>query len=544
MAPTPVGDVAELAQRVDELEVRLRKLEERLGEPTATPAPIAAASATPTAPPLADVGRLIPLAGQALLILAGAYLLRALATSSLAPPWLGIALALAYAAFWMFRATRLASSNALAGTLYMTAAVLSLSPMLWETTVRLQLMRPNIAAAVLSGFVILSLALAWKQRIPAIAWLAATAGAATALALAFGTDDLLALCATLLAIAVTLEIAASQDLWLGPRDLVAFATDFAVLWLVYVYSGSRLPESYQPIPELLHWAIPATLCLLYAAGTSVRILSKKRDLTIFEILQVAVSFSLFIFAATRGMASKGPLGVVLTLSGVACYGVSLLRLAKQPHSRNLYAYSLFAFVLTLLGTAFFLPPTAVPLVWALAACGFAVFGAHAFHALGFLSAAVLASGIALDTFNVLLRDGTQVAVTPATVLALAAMIGSYVCLRGIPRTIAATMLAWVIAAWVASLLLSGLPAGADAAWRAEIRTMLLIAAAVVVAAVGRRWDRPELYWLAPGAMVIALYRLIAEDLPSGRSETFFLSLLFYGGALLLLSRFMRGWRHE
>jgi len=101
----------------------------------------------------------------------------------------------------------------------------------------------------------------------------------------------------------------------------------------------------------------------------------------------------------------------------------------------------------------------------------------------------------------------------------------------------------VTAAWLASVLLSALPASIDAAWRAEIRTILLIATAIVVAAAGRHWDRAELYWLAPGAMVIALYRFIAEDFPHGRPETLFLSLLFYGGALLLLSRFMRDWRH-
>ncbi len=517
MAPSQVGDVTELAQRVEQLEVRLRKLEERLGEVANSSAPAVEASATSLPQPLPDAGRLIPLAGQALLILAGAYLLRALATSSLAPSWVGIALALAYAAFWMFRATRLAPSNTLAATVYMTTAVLSLSPMLWETTVRFHLMRPSTTAAVLAGFVILSFSLSWKQRISATAWLAAAAGAVTALALAFGTDDLLALCAALLAIAFTLEIAASQDLWLGPRCLAAFAADFAVLWLVYVYSGSQLPESYQPIPGLWHWAIPAALCLLYAIGTSVRVLGRKRDVSIFEISQVTVSFSLFIFAATRGIAGKGALGVVLALSGVASYAVSFLLLNKP--TRNLYAYSLFAFVLVLLGTAFFLPPAGVPLVWALAASGFAVLGARehglaAFHALGFLTAAALASGVALQTFSVLLRDGTKVALTPASVLVLAAMIASYIRLRGIPRNIAATMLAWVLAAWVASLLLNAAPAGADAAWRAEIRTILLIATAVVAAAVGRRWERPELYWLAPGAMVIALYRLIAEDFPS------------------------------
>ena len=533
MTPGSVAGVAELAQRVDELEARLRKLEERLVEP-AVPVPVPVPQPA-TELPVPDAGRLIPLLGKALLILAGAYLLRALATSSFAPSWVGVALAIAYAIFWMFRATR---QETLPGAVYMTTAVLSLSPMLWEATVRLHLMPASIAAATLSGFAILSLVLSWKQPIPAIAWLAAAAGATTAIALAFGTDDLLPFCAALLTIAAALEVGASQDLWLGPRCLIAFAADFAVLWLVFVYSRKPIPESYPPIPEALRWAVPAALCVLYAAGATVRTLGRKREVAIFEIVQVAVSLGLFLFAATRGTF----LGVVLAICGAACYGAAFF-LTQQP--RNLYAYSSFAFVLTLLGTAFFLPPVAIPIVWALAACGFAVWGArgHEFHALGFLAAAGLASGVALQTFSVLLRDATQVALTPASLLVFAAMIACYVLLRGILRTLAATMLAWVTAAWLASLLLSALPVTMDAAWHAEIRTILLIATAIVVAAAGRHWDRAELYWLAPGAMVIALYRFIAEDFPHGRPETLFLSLLFYGGALLLLSRFMRDWRH-
>ena len=44
----------------------------------------------------------MPLLGKAMLVIAGAYLLRALTTSSLAPPGLVVMLALGYALFWLF----------------------------------------------------------------------------------------------------------------------------------------------------------------------------------------------------------------------------------------------------------------------------------------------------------------------------------------------------------------------------------------------------------------------------------------------------------
>lgn len=554
MAPRPEVGVAELAQRVEELEKRVWQLEDRLASGATAAPSMAEATALPQIAgdlDLQDAERLVPLLGKALLALAGAYLFRALTMSSLAPPWVGVTLALAYAVFWMVLATRLGASNQPASAVYMTTAVLALSPMLWEATVRFRIMSTGAAAAAISGFVVLSLLLSWKAQYLTIAWLAAAAGSVTALALAAGTDDLAPFCTALLAITATLEVAACRDLWLGPRGMAAVAADLIVLWLVYIHSlGPKLPDADHPIPQALFWAAPTVLLAIYAAGVGNRTLVRKLEVTIFEVFQLLAAFSLFIFAALRGPGSPLMTGALLVICGTFCYAVSFIWLVKAPQVRNLYVYSLFGLTLTLCGTAFFIPRTGMPIVWALAAAGFAVLAAGsrgltaALHGLAFLAAAGLGSGLAGDTFSTLLRDGTKVALTPATLFAFAAMIAAYVLLRGIPRSIVATMVAWVTAAWAASILLSELPASADAAWRAAVRTVLLLVAAVLVAVIGRRWQRPELYWLVPGAMVIALYRLVAADLRVGRPETLFLSLTFYGGALLALSRLMRGWQHD
>jgi hypothetical protein len=227
MASLSVGGIAELAHRVEELETRVRKLEDCLASAVSPAAHIENQPSPEIAHELylQDAGRLVPLLGKALLALAGAYLLRALTTSSLAPPWVGVSLALGYAVFWMFWATRLGVKNELAGAVYMSAAVLSLSPMLWETTVRFHIMPSGVSAFALAGFVIISLLLSWKHRISATAWLAASAGALTAITLAAGTDDLLPFCGALLAMVATLEAAAYQDLWLGPRRVLGIPAD-------------------------------------------------------------------------------------------------------------------------------------------------------------------------------------------------------------------------------------------------------------------------------------------------------------------------------
>lgn len=553
MASASAAGIAELAHRVEELETRVRKLETHLSGQVS---PVSHIEAKP-APELQsglelqDAGRLVPLLGKALLALAGAYLLRALTTSSFAPAWAGIALGMGYAVLWMSWATRLGASNALASSVYMTTAVLALSPMLWETTVRFHVMSSGVAAMVLAGFVILSLLLSWKRQVPAVVWLAASAGAVMALALSIGTYDLLPFCGALLALAAMLEAAAFQDLWLGPRRLVGFAADLAMLWFVYIHSSTpNFPEAYRPVPGGLQWATPGALFVIYAAGTAARTLNRKLNVTAFEVFQVLFSLTLLIYAAARGAESHFFLGIFLVACGALCYWVSFVRPIRGLQSRSLNVYSAFGLGLTLLGTAICLPRSGSSIVWAFAAAGLAVLRtrlgalAAASHVLAFLAAAALGSGLAKDTFSVLLRDGAHVALTSAVLFEVAAIIGAYVFLRHVvPRAIVATMLAWVIAAWVTSLLLSALPGSADVAWRAEIRTVLLIVTAVAIAAIGRHWQRAELYWLVPGAMVIALYRLLAEDLRVGRPETLSVSLLSYGGALLLLSGFMRRWRY-
>src|SRR6476661_10896730 len=99
MASASAAGIAELAHRVEELETRVRKLETHLSGQVSPVSHIEAKRAPelPSGLELQDAGRLVPLLGKALLGLAGAYLLRALTTSSFAPAWAGIALGMGYA---------------------------------------------------------------------------------------------------------------------------------------------------------------------------------------------------------------------------------------------------------------------------------------------------------------------------------------------------------------------------------------------------------------------------------------------------------------
>lgn len=567
MAPQTGLGVDQLVSRLDGLEARVKQLEERVGSPGAQPVladsvsaaalqqqgAAAAAAAGPQLTPeiqLNEAGSLVPLFAKALIALGGGYLLRALTTSQLAPPLLGVILAFLYAAFWMVLATRYVERDRLAGAVYMAISVLSLSPMLWETTVVLQLLAPWTTALALTAFTAACLLLSWKHHLEATAWLGAVAGAVVALALCAGTHDLVPFCASLLATAAILEIASARGFWLGPRRIVALVADLGVLWLIYIYGRTTLPEGYTAFPVFLGWAMPAGLLLLYVGGTAFRTLILHIDVMPFEVFQLLAGFGLLVFAATRRDTSLVIPGAVLLVCGIACYLVAFGRLIHESHIRNLQVYSLLGFALVVLACLLAMPPMAMAAVCAISSVMLAYLSSRlassiltaAMHSLAFLIAATMSSGLAASSFALLLRDGTQIAPAgPVGAIAAAAAMaaGALLLPRTLTRLAAVIMLSWILAASVAALLM---PAAPDLAWRAVIRTFILIAAALTIAFLARLREHPEWYWIPVGAMLIALARMAMQDLPDGRPVTVFLALLAYGGGLLALSRMMRGWR--
>lgn len=74
---------------------------------------------------------------------------------------------------------------------------------------------------------------------------------------------------------------------------------------------------------------------------------------------------------------------------------------------------------------------------------------------------------------------------------------------------------------------------------ATVRTALLCALAVACAWAGWRWNRAELRWLQYALMIAGAIKLFAEDFRQGRSATLWLSLVCYGGTLILAPRLSR-----
>jgi len=280
--PQAVDNIAlvleELSRHVRSLERRVAALEGPQERPLPTepqPSSVALERPRPPAtwggfPPVETPSGMVPILGKAVLGIAGAYLLRAIAESRAIPKLPVLLIAILYACIWMVWAVRIYASNRFAGVTYGITSALILSPLLWESTVRFQVLSPALAAAVTVAFVVLAIALAWRHDLQLIPWVATLASVITALALIIETHDLVPLTAALLAIALVTEAAACLGHRLTLRAIPALAADFAVWLLVFVLVSDTIPEGYHPAPS----GIIATLCFLllaiYGASIGVR----------------------------------------------------------------------------------------------------------------------------------------------------------------------------------------------------------------------------------------------------------------------------------
>jgi hypothetical protein len=97
-------------------------------------------------------------------------------------------------------------------------------------------------------------------------------------------------------------------------------------------------------------------------------------------------------------------------------------------------------------------------------------------------------------------------------------------------------------AWLgAGLSISGLAwlwtlAGKGGVPHGALRTAVLTTLSVAAGWAGSRWSKTELKWLVYPLMAVAAYTLLSRDLGGERTGTLFVSLLFYGSALVVLPK--------
>ena len=561
--------LARLTARVENLEHRISALE----HPSATAAPIPAEPSRPAAhqptaeaSPFAEAGGVFPMLGKAMLGIAGAYLLRAVAESGSFPKLAVVVLALAYAGMWLVWAARVPAEAHFASTAYATTAALILAPMLWELTLRFEVLPTWATAGVLGAFAVAAYALAWKRSLTLIVWVANVAAVLTTLALLIATHDLVPFISALLLMALASEAAAGRNRWLRLRPLVAAAADLAIWILLYIYSGPESARSeYKNVVTPVLLALGCILFLIYGASTAFRTARLRQRVSVFEIGQTVIAFLLAAFSVLRFGASAGApgvrvmLGAFCLLFSAVCYAAAYAYFdrfpERFPEQRSYHVYATWSAALFLAGSFLCLPPLLLALCLSVAAIMATLLGVRAsrltleFHGLAYLAAAAYASGL-LDYAGRALA-GTFPAVPGWIVWIVAASAVLCYAVGGRLRVerwnqhflqlLSAVLAVAAVITFLVSVLVwlaaVGMTPGASQV--AVIRTLITCLVALALAFSGSRWQRTELVWIAYGTLALVTAKLLFEDLQHGHPGSTAVSIFLYAVALILVPRMAR-----
>ena len=567
------ADLDELRQQVRDLTNRISRLEDSLA---ASERSIPSREAVPLAPP-PDIGILsqvpdatsaLPVLGGAFLGLAGAYLLRAIAEYRVLPPRAGFTLGTLYAVAWLLWAARVPVERRLATTLYSLTSVLILSPLLWEATVRFHMITTGEASTILVAFTLIGLAVSWRRDLLVVATISTLAGLGTAGALLIATHDALPFTLVFLAIAAAVEACACLNHWLGERWLAAAAANLSVLlatWLITNPNG--LPDVYAPISPRAVLAAQMALLAIYLSSVMVRTLLRGLAITTFETVQCVLAFVIGLGGAVRlsagGTHVTSAIGVFALACGAACYTISFIMLERHgSQGRNFYTYSTFGILLVLVGCRMLLNDGSAGIVWsALAVACIGAGGRWArltleIHGGVYLVLALALSGALrqsagfllgtdfwLDSAHMALWIGVAVAAASYLLAARSApAIGDGWNFHALRLALAA-VLVWEVLGLSAGGLTSiyhglvGITAGDP--YCATIRTGAVTGAAMLLAFAGSRSNLSHLAQLVYPLMLLGAYRLVAVDMHQDRKVALFLSLLFYGAALMAIPRLRR-----
>ncbi len=556
-----------------ELHARLAAVEAREPPPTKASAgreptrEVAAPEQEPSPVPALDAARLggLPaLIGRTCLVLGGAFLFRSLTESGVLSTGLGVALGLAYAIAWLFFADRAAAGGApLSGAFHALASSLIAYPLVFEATTRFHLLSPDLAAAALAVTTCLGLVVAWRRVFPTISWITVIAALLDGVALLLVTQSARAFVPYLLALAVGSLVLAYGRGWRGQRWVVAIVLDLVVLHL----GGLRLigePSEWLRTAPLL--AAQLGLVVVYLGAFVLRLLVQAHDLTPFAITQTVI-VCLVGFEASLRVASGGVrngIAAAALLAGLLLHAVLSRRSERRWGHRAASGYfSTLATFLAAEGVRVLIPGAFYPVVWATAGVAVATLAlprnrpVFQVHAALLSAAAALASGLLTASLAALARPAAgpwpNLSWTLVAILGLATAI-AFLAYRGAPLAgpdrlaraarVAALAVALLAVGGTAARLLAGPIAGApgphaDPGRLAVVRTGVLAAAALALAAWRALGGKRELAALAGVVLLAGGLKLVLEDLRIGSAAALVFSLALYGSALIVTPAFTR-----
>lgn len=535
-------EVHRLERRVDALEHRGDSRPQFAPRLAGVPAHASPAFALPNA---------IPVAGRAILGLAGAYLLRALAEGGAVPRLLVVCVAVMYAAAWLILSVRARSEKAIAGATYGLTAALILAPLLWEATVRFGVLTPVATAAILVAFILLISGLTWSGTPVGVSGITILTSLLTAIALMVRTGDLAPFAAALLAIACIAETGVCLGHPNRMRVAVAIAADLSIWLLLYIVtSAGGVPQNYKAVPLATSVILCAALFLIYGASMVWRTAVLRRTISVFEIGQAVAAFVLAAGGAmqlTQGRAAAA-VGSLAALACAACYFAAFRRFTDPP-GRNHYVFASWGIALGLIACFLILPEIQLTLIWSAAAVVATLAGARALqpslnvHGAIYLLAAGLVSGLAPAILNAF----TGAALGPVTpgvwVVATSSLCCYAICFYAAPAgtTAKSSLIPAIIAAITAGallilILIPLISSRPSASLLATARTLDTCMLALAFGFAGSRTGHRELVWISYAAIALGTVKLLLEDFVQSHPAALAVSLLCYGAMLILVPK--------
>lgn len=557
--------VLSLQERIDLLEVGQAATGNVAAEVTASSAPRAVGreSMAPRArrDPY-DPIVVLTLIGRLFLVLAGGFFLRAMTDASVLAAPVGVGLAFVYALIWLVFADRAGGRGQSSGAVFHAiAAALVAFPLLIEATTRFRVI--GVAGSVL-GLALLAaafLAVAVRQRMHIVAWIAVVAALPTSAILALKTGVGAPYVLYLVALGVATVWLAYSYGWTLIRWPVALAADAAVAIVTFRALAPAHAEGLR-VALLLQMLLVGA----YLGSIAVRTLLHDRNVTLFEVTQtglaLVIGFGGAVLLTRNAEATPVVMGLASLVFGAACYALAFTFVSRhEGHERNVHFYMSLALVLVLTGLVLDLPQTWLGTVSALfgvlAAWGWSHHGRPDLlvHSAVYVVAAAVATGsLNYATSSLLASPDRWVA--PVGVMALvvfAAALSAYFA-AGRPRPeggvlgsglrfVLALVLVWVASGWVMGYL-GTLVAGkteevVDLGALATVRTGVLAAATLLVAAVARRERFQEWVWLVYPMLVFTGLKMVGQDFKHSRPATLFIALALFGVALIVAPRLRR-----
>ena len=557
-------EIETIGTTVDRLVRRVAALEERLDrapgiteEAIGTPAE--AASAAEERGPWDAVAGTPALAGRSLLVLAGAFLLRALTEGGTLQPGAGVALGVAYAVVWIVAAARAArdGDRGSAGFHSVCAALIAY-PLLFEASTSFGVLSPTAGSAAVAGMTAAGMAVASRWRLRAAAWVFAVGALVTAVSLVVVRPPGEAATAVLIALGLACLWMADVHGWRLLRWFTALAADLGVLRLTAMATApSGLPESFGVIHAPVVAALQAVLVVGFVGTTISRALRGKSRLTGFDFVQSIIATAVgwggaIRLARVQGWGVGGLFLLALVL-GVAAYAGAFGVIDRRQGRNTAFLFlSSVGLALVLLGMPGVVGGASAP-VWALLAVGVAAVGSHwdrvtlRVHSVVLMLAAWGKSGLAVEVAHKLNVRAGDVAVPEleAVIIVLLTILTTAVVLVG--RRLRAS-------GWLQRLPLTGLLAmtavgfAAISVWlvagvapeaTVAVATVVLSAVTVFFAILAGRWGVVEAGWLVYPLLVFTGLHVLFHDLASGRTLALVFTLAAYGAALILSPRLVR-----